>query len=423
MGRIVKYIGVWLIAAVIGFIVVEIGYRVRLVIQNPFLLRSAQADEPVSPLVPIFAHTRSFWRFSATEGYELVPRDNLYRVSIVGDQISNCQLVEQLNKYGEPGLAEGNYDDAQVKIALFGNSFSMNTDQEGLTWVNHLQRRLAASLHQSVYIHNFARDGMGLIQMFDVAASVAPRYKPDLVIIAFVTERSPRRWRTETTINGEPHVLSMLTPTPNPTTIPPGAFDTFLVDSRITGEWCKAHEKGGPLDAVAKEVVGRYMRYRPQAHHHETVFSLGHSYLWNRIVHKNPFYNFYLDIQMLVNSDPQLTAADFANDPKLAASIKALQQTGIPYLVVHLPTLPEVKPEKEYSDPLVEEIAREVARRTGKPVYGLLDFMHLPVENADRMTVNDTDLHPSRFGMILYSDAVINLISKTRVLQAATPKS
>jgi hypothetical protein len=299
----------------------------------------------------------------------------------------------------------------------------MNTDQEGLTWANHLQRRLASRLHQSVYVHNFARDGMGLIQMFDVAASRAPRYKPDLVIIAFVTERSPRRWRTETIIDGEPHVLSMLSPTPNPTAIPPGAFDTFLVDSQITSDWCKAHEKGGPLDPIASEVVSRYLRFRPKPQHHETVFSLDYSYLWNRIVHKNPFYNFFLDVQTLVNSDPQLTATDFANDQKLAASIKTLQQTGIPYLVVHLPVLPEVKAEKEYSDLAVEGITREVARLTGKPVYGLLDYMHLPVENADRMTVNDTDLHASRFGMILYSDAVINLISKTRVLPTVIPKS
>ena len=130
-------------------------------------------------------------------------------------------------------------------------------------------------------------------------------------------------------------------------------------------------------------------------------------------MHKNPHYNLLLDLQDLVNSDPQLTAADYTNDQRLAANIEALKKSGIPYLVIHLPVLPEITEQKEYSDAEVEAIARAVTAKRDEPVYGLLDYMPLPLQKTEQMTISDTDLHPSRAGMILYTDAVINLMSKT----------
>jgi hypothetical protein len=74
------------------------------------------------------------------------------------------------------------------------------------------------------------------------------------------------------------------------------------------------------------------------------------------------------------------------------AAIETLKQTCIPYIVIHLPVAPELKSNKEYWDPAVEEIAQELSRLTGgKPVYGLLDYMPLPVENPERIAVTEID--------------------------------
>jgi hypothetical protein len=410
MSRVVKYIGVWVMAAVVSFVAFEIGYRVRLAVQNPFLWPTSEAEASAAP---INAFTRSFWHFNAAEGYDFASREDLYSVAFQNGKILGCGLVPQLNKYGGPGPTEGSYEDAQVKIAMFGNSFSLNTNEDNLTWLHYLQRELAERLHRSVHVMNFARDGMSLLQMFDVAASKLPEYKPDLAIIAFVTDRGPRHWRTETMIDGEPRVLSMLSPIPAPTVVPPGSYDTFLVDHRITAAWCDAHKKDSPYDQVARDVISRYERVRDPTnpHYYQKIFTLYYSFLWNRLVYKNPFHNFFL-------SDPQLTAKDYADDKHLAASINAIKQTGIPYLVVHLPLLPEVKAEKEYSDPAVGEIVQEVGHLTGQPVYGLLDYMPLPMEHPERMTVTNTDLHPSKFGMLLYANAATNL-----VLKVGTPRT
>jgi hypothetical protein len=415
MGRVAKNIGIWVVAGVVAFLLVEVGYRVRLAMQNPALLRAVKSETDAS-LRPIYAYSRSLWRFNAKEGYEFASRENNFIVTIAGGKIESCKPVPQLNKYDGPGPAEGSYENAKLKVAVFGNSFSLNLDEDNLTWVHYLQRGLADRLHESVHALNLARDGMGLLQMFDVAASKTPEYKPDLAIIAFVTTRTARHWRLETTINGEPRVFSMLSPVATPTTVPPGAFDTALVDSAITAEWCESRKNGGPLDRVANEVIDRYERFRPKSKLYQNIFTLHYSFFWNRIRYKNPFANFFNDMSKLMDTDPQITAGDYAKDEQLAADIRALEQTHIPYIIVHLPMLSEVKAENEYSEPAMEEIANEVSHLTGKPVYGLLGFMPLPLENPERMTVSDQDIHPSKFGKMLYANAVINLIFKTAVL-------
>jgi hypothetical protein len=407
MGRLVKYAGVWTLAALISFIAVEIGYRILLVIENPFL-RPTSSNESTA----VNAFTRSFWRFDAVRGYDLVSRENIYSVAFQNGKILGCGLVPQLNKYGGPGPAEGSYEGAQVKIAVFGNSFNLNTNDDNLTWLHYLQRELTKRLHKSVFVLNRARDGMGLMQMFDVAADETPKYKPDLVLIASATERAPRQWRTETVIDGEERVLTMLSPIPEPTTVPPGAYDTFLIHHGITKEWCEAHKNGSLYDQVAKEVISRYQHTR--LHSFQRILAFNRSFLWNRLVYKNAFQGLFL-------SNPPLSGSDYASDRQLADTIKALKQTGIPYLVVHLPVAPEVKSEKEYNwDPPAEEIAHVVSRLTGQPVYGLLDYMPLPVENPEKMAVTETDLHPSKFGMILYANAVTNLILKSGLYRAPT---
>jgi hypothetical protein len=199
--RVLSEIGIYLIAAVLGCVIVETGYRAYLLYKDPRMQLRPEAN---SALPPIGVYSRSMWRFDAAEGFQYV-RDPIFITHVANGRIAGCQIAPPINKYGSPGIAEGSYEDAEVKLAVFGDSFSVFADPNNMTWVNYFQRLLQERLGRSVHVLNQARDGTGLLQMFDIAAHQVPKRKPDLAIIAFATNNmlAPRIWRIEKVIDGE----------------------------------------------------------------------------------------------------------------------------------------------------------------------------------------------------------------------------
>jgi lysophospholipase L1-like esterase len=398
--RVLSEFGIYLIAALLGCVIVETGYRAYLLYKDP---RMQLRPEPNSALPPIGVYSRSMWRFDAAEGFQYV-RDPIFITHVANGRIAGCQIAPPINTYGSPGLAEGSYEDAEVKIAVFGDSFSVFADPNNMTWVNYFQRLLQERLGRSVHVLNQARDGTGLLQMFDIAAHQVPKRKPDLAIIAFATNNmlAPRIWRIEKVIDGELRVITTFEPTETPDLR--NSYETFILHPGAQGQWCEDHKNGGELDRIGSEIIDKYVRFRHPRHF---ALTPSRSFLWNRLVHADAFYS---DAER--SWGPLTSPEAMAKDARLSATIRALSDSGTPYILVHLPFYPEVKSGNEYSIPLAQQIEREISRLTGKPVHRLLDYIPLPVTNPERMNHSPDNLHPSTWGMQMYADAVGKIVLK-----------
>ena len=177
MKWILQQAAFYLAVAVVSMLTVEVGYRVHVLFKDS---RLQLRTEKITELSPITAYTRSLWRFDADEGFQYTDRTGIFIAWFMKGRVAGCSPVAPINKDGSPGISEGDYKDAEIKIAVFGDSFSVTVDDGNKTWVSRLQTQLQKKLGRSVHILNFARDGSGLLQMFDVAASELPKRKPNL---------------------------------------------------------------------------------------------------------------------------------------------------------------------------------------------------------------------------------------------------
>jgi lysophospholipase L1-like esterase len=399
MKWILQQAAFFLSVAIVAFLVVEVGYRANLLLKTP---RLQFKQEALTELPPVAAYSRSLWRFDAKVGFQYTDRTGIFLATVANGRIAGCSAVDPLNKDGSPGISEGKYEDADFKLALFGDSFSVSTDDRNRTWVNRLQGRLQERLGRSVHILNFARDGMGLLQTFDVAASELPRRKPHLAIFAFntVQMKAPRIWRVAKWIAGEPRVLTTREKTEDPDVNDRGSvYDTFILDPEINAEWCDKNKNGGELDRVGKDIIDKYLRFREPRY---SALTLSHSFFWNRVLRGDPFY---------AGVKPHVIMDDFNNDPDLRKDLADIRESGVPMLLVHLPYSMEVSAGTEFSDKQSKEIANGLTRMTGQPVHGLVSKIG-PIDRPERMNSSPDNMHPSTFGMDLYAEAVSKVILK-----------
>jgi hypothetical protein len=99
----------------------------------------------------------------------------------------------------------------------------------------------------------------------------------------------------------------------------------------------------------------------------------------------------------------------------LIAAIATLEQSGVPYLLVHLPFYPEVKTGEEYSSPMAARVAQEIGHLSKRPVHALLKHIQLPIPDPERMNHSAENMHPSTWGMQMYAAAVSAIILKSGI--------
>src|SRR4030066_69761 len=116
--------------------------------------------------------------FNLEFGYSYVANRSNNRVLVHNGYPVMCTQAT-INGLGNTNRVEGNYEDATVKILVFGDSFTANTDLNGITWPDLLQDELAARLNQDVNVVNFGRGAYGILQMFDLAGTKIEELEPD----------------------------------------------------------------------------------------------------------------------------------------------------------------------------------------------------------------------------------------------------
>jgi hypothetical protein len=405
--RIGAAIGVGIISIVVGFALVEVGYRLVLLRKDPRVVLPWRAANPKS-LPPIQVYNRSLWKFDPDEGYQYV-RENVDLTRIEQGIVTDCRRLNPINSLGGSGLIEGDYASAEVKIAVFGDSFTWFSSPENLTWTNYLQRDLQRATGRSVHVLNFARDGVGVMRLFELAADRLPKYRPDFVVFALTTNagmRGGRIWRFETLVNGEPRVFT--TGTPNQTADPSVAYDTFLLHPRATLQWCQSVK--GRSDEVTREIIDKYVRLRVKRY---SAFDLSRSFLLNQIVNKDPFASSRAIDRIL----PDVPYRPFSNDETFVQAVSAVEKTGIPYLLIHVPTYGEVGERKEFLPDVPVERA-DLEEVTSHPVIRLLGHLDLPGQAAERMFPPLADFHPSAFGMQITATGVLRVLLREGFVSA-----
>jgi hypothetical protein len=307
-----------LIGSVIGGIVLlEIAFRVGLYFKYPERFAVVRLDS-------FNAFDRSMWQYEPRYGYDFVPSVQLNTTSISNGQVVGCGISRPVNSQGNIGPAVPDFESAELKIALFGDSFS-GFELEGVTWPYLLQEKLEQSLQKKVRLLNLARDGSGVLRMFDSAAVKVPLVKPDLVIIAFNTTAitAARTWRT---VEGEGDDVRLVSTTENSPNPPDAkATDIGLLMPSATHEWCEAVRQNKEWDnPILLHILTKSKllnRVRLQAN----VFDITTSYLIDRLIWRDPFAGQWA--RLPPGANPVIKITDFRGD---AQFVKAVRMKNLP---------------------------------------------------------------------------------------------
>jgi hypothetical protein len=242
-------------SSLIGVLLAEASYRLYLYLTEPHRFLPLLEQET---LLKFLYFQDSPYRYSAEFGYEYVP--GVFNGGDIADgTVKVCyDPLWVINVWGNSGRTKGSYDDAALKVLVFGDSFTSQCN-DGMTWPDFLQDLLEVQLGRSVHVVNFGRDGYGVLQMFDLAAAKVPEWKPDLAVIAFITDdlHRARFWRLKIVRNGRERLIPALSPDPNPAWNT--ATDLYVMNSKASREWCQqvlaSQTKGDPIVREFEEVA------------------------------------------------------------------------------------------------------------------------------------------------------------------------
>jgi lysophospholipase L1-like esterase len=403
-------VGLVLASTLFAIALVEAGYRSYLYVRYPE--QFIHAEQPRS----VFFLSRSIWRFNRDLGFEYDLSRPALAGTVLEGRLTEChEFTSVVNQKTE---ANGLGPDSDLRIAVFGDSVTaMSVD--GLAWTDYLRDELERRLGKKVSVMNFGVDGIGILQMFDWASNRVPRLKPDLVIIAFITDDLTREriWRTNAVMNGRLRVFTSTRPDEHPD--PAIAVDTVVISPDSTAGWCsRVPHPDRHNDAIIRDIEHRHRLAVQLAGNRADVFAKDRSLVLERIVRGTPFRHVHSPSKASVN--PRHTLVSFAQDERLKRSIVTIEQAGVPILLMHLAIRAEVRAGKEYVFHYGEDrerlLIQSLEELTQSRVAETLDHLRLPIDDVEAMGVTRMDDHPSRHGMELYSKATAEAILKRGLL-------
>jgi hypothetical protein len=134
-------------------------------------------------------------------------------------------------------------------------------------------------------------------------------------------------------------------------------------------------------------------------------------YLFDRILHGNPFWHF--DEGLRPAQNPRHSYSSFAEDAHFLEKLRQLKQLGPKPVLFHLAFYPEIKSGKEYLASKQEQALLESLEKLVEvKILGTTDYIAMPAENPERMNSAPDDFHPSLWGMEIYAGAVADALTK-----------
>jgi hypothetical protein len=384
--------------SLIGALLLEAGFRVYLWQKGSFAV-----------------YNISHWEFDKDFGYIYPPGRTIDQVNIAGGRVVSCDRISVINKFGNIGPIAGDWAAAQLKIAVFGDSWTA-FHHNGKTWPHFLQEILEKRLGKSVAVMNFGRDGYGVLQMFDLAAAKIPEWKPDIAIFAFITDDLTRArfWRTVVGEGDNQRVLTSI----DPVTVPreDRATDTYLLMASATYAWCLKMVTAKEPDDVLRRLTDKRRRLLVAS-----VWDFNHSFVLDRLLQVYSFWtnSFVLDRLLRVYSfwtiqrrappgvNPLTDLQQYSDDPLFIRNLAIVKGSGTDWMLFHLAISREIKANREYM--LKRQgvaLLESLEQVTGKKVLRTTDYVKMPIEQPERMKAAPDNEHPSLWGMSLYAEAI-----------------
>jgi len=339
-------------------------------------------------------------------GYEYV-QSNSPITYFRNDKVWWCpsEDFDLINSVGNPGAESADYDSADVRILIFGDSFTAFS-QGGRSYPNILEESLARELGKDVSIVNCARGATGVLQAIDAASHKIPILTPDLVIFAFITGDFDRKriWVKEgRTEGGEP--LLFETTDPKDTTFDPMSHSIWFIDmAEIPQGWCQEQlEDPDPDDPLLRAILDRRDELIAQdvisrVPPNRNLFRLDRSFLLNRLLYGWPYHD----------RRRRISGFSYSRDAKTLESIRAIDETGIPYYFVHLPYGPEVMAGTCDIRGQNLHLKNSLEKLTGKNLIHLAETSSITLSAAEvaRFNLAPYDHHPSSIGLNYYADSL-----------------
>ena len=202
-------------------------------------------------------------------------------------------------------------------------------------------------------------------------------WQPDLVVIAFISDdlSRDRLWRSVTELDGRQRIMVSRGPDPAPDWN--NAAEAFMLEPRATHEWCEqlriAGAKGDSLVAELEDAAAKSRRRNGLL---ADPYSLAKSFIYEKLVYDSPYYSSF-------NQDgptqmPRYDQPRYEDDELFVQQVERLEQTGVPYVLVHLALYSQmVKGTEYYDDPRDALLLQSLETLTGHEVQETLKSIDL----------------------------------------------
>jgi hypothetical protein len=364
---------------------------------------------------------KSRWQHHPKYGY-VYGSETVHGGSTDGGKVQSCWYWPA-NKRGNMGLIRGDYGTADLKVLVFGDSFTAQVDTgfdpKGVTWPDFLQDYLIEATSKSVHVVNFGRDGTGLLHMVDLARDMVPKWKPDLVIFSFITDdfTRDRFFRTPIVIDGRERVIT----NNDPERPADNGSDTAVVHSKASKEWCEREQaKSGASDDPVLLAMEQTVRdARAHASGKPTVTSRDRSFLFDRVYYDTPFYTTYAKAKPTRN--PRHPMANYQQDERFMDGVAAVRKFGVPVALTHLVHYEELKAGHKMGGTNQDRsLALSLEKAFGVPILYTADYGSIAKENLAKIKRSPVDAHPTVFGMRYYANAVFKALLANRFIARST---
>lgn len=380
-----------IVSCSVTFVCLEIAYRIFLKGQDA---------------MQFSVHSNSVWDFDRDLGYSYRPQAHTDWATIRSGVPVLCgSFVSGL--LGSPGKGLTSQQlAAGPRYIVLGDSFTAMV-HDGETWPDILSDKIKQQTTEAVPILNLARDGYGVLQMFDQAAKLLrDGYRPTALIIAITAADllRARMWRMTSEGTSSQDVFSSSVPSLEikPTT----HIRTTLIDGHVTRSWCERSRASGKENDTSKEIIQALLATKLQDERRGlklviNVLSVTQCYICNRILHADPLHGIG---RMTGHAYHNFNR--FQDDPQFISDVLEIRKAGIPVWLVYLPVYPELRNARKQLDSqqqqLFESLAAEVNRVIDLTPNSPLEDSALP------LTMMPYDSHPSHSGLAYYANQLFS---------------
>ena len=392
-----------IISIALALIVVEIGYRFYLVTSMPdrFVSSETTGDHP-----SLWYYQHSPYRYSKEFGYEYVP--GVHNGGAINNgKVTSCfSSIMNINERGNMAQIRGSYENAKIRVLVFGDSFGVS-GRTGPQWPEFLQDYLGERSGRNVHVVNYSRDGYGILQMFDLAASKITEWKPDIVVFAFITSDLTRGrfWRGKAILDGRERIMTSVTQDSNFSWDTAG--DSYLMNSSASDEWCQqslsAQRADDPIVVSLEQTL---LIGRQRSSYLSNPYSTSQSFVIDLILRGEPFFSTVATAPPSIW--PKHDLWSFDEDVDMLRNVQQIKSASTNLMLFHLARYPELKKFDEFAsaDERGMSLIDSLVALTGEPVYETLKYSK-SIGDVDDMVINPrSDIHPSVEGSRFYADAV-----------------